>query len=118
MKRTVLLFAGMGILAMGAAFGVEAAYEGDLGNAEEPALRPYKWVWHGAKSLVYQTGKSFKEGNMKTPVLGTVETGRGLRRGAVELAESTYRGGVFAPVPREKGAYKDLGRRECGDRRR
>jgi len=88
---------------------VGPAYEGRMGNAEEPALRPYKWMWHGVKSLFYQTGNSFVRGNMHFPVLGTAETGRGLRRGTVEVVESTYRGAVFAIPPQEEKAYKTLG---------
>lgn len=88
---------------------VEPAYVGRMGNAEEPALRPYKWMLHGVKSLFYQTGNSFVRGNMHFPILGTAETGRGLRRGAFEVVESTYRGSVFAIPPRGKGSYKELG---------
>ena len=94
----------------GGAFAVEPAYLGPLGNAEEPALRPYKWLWHGIGSLFYQTGTSLEYGNMKTPILGTVEGFRGLRRGAVELGESAYKGVIFAPVPREEGSYKTTGK--------
>jgi len=85
---------------------VAPAYEGSYGNPEEPALRPYKWMWRGVKSLFYQTGHGFKHGNMSTPVLGTAETFRGVRKGTFELLESTYRGINFAPVP-PKGSYKE-----------
>jgi len=88
-----------------AGFAVEPAYAGEFGNPEEPALRPYKWMWRGVKSLFYQTGYGFKHGNMKTPVLGTAETFRGLRKGTFELGESVYHGLAFAPVP-PKDSYK------------
>jgi len=104
-----LLVAVGGVCWSTPARAVEPAYVGHMGNPEEPALRPYKWMWHGVKSLVYQTGNSFVRGNMHFPVLGTAETGRGLRRGSFEMVESTYRGSVFAIPPQEKGAYKELG---------
>lgn len=109
MKRALMLMLVMVLLAPFAAFAVEPAYVGQFGNAEEPALRPYKWMWRGVKALFYQTGHGFKHGNMRTPVLGTAETFRGLRKGTFELAESTYHGLAFAPVP-PKGDYKELGR--------
>jgi len=80
-------------------YSVEPAYTGPLGNVEEPALRPYKWLYHGVKSLFYHTGDQFVAGNLHTPVLGSVQGLRGLRQGSVELGEGLYRGGVFAPVP-------------------
>lgn len=111
MTRTgwfLLLLAVVGVA--GIASAIEPAYTGPLGNAEEPALRPYKWLWHGTESLFFQTGKSLEKGNMKFPVIGTVEGCRGVRRGVVEFGESAYKGAVFAPVPQEKGAYKELGK--------
>ncbi len=89
-------------------YSVEPAYTGQFGNAEEPALRPYKWLYRGAKSLVFHTGDQLLEGNLHTPALGSVQGLRGLRRGTVELGESVYRGAVFAPVP-PAGDYKRLG---------
>jgi len=86
---------------------VEPQYEGIYGNPETPALRPYKWLWHGVKSLFYHTGKSFAKGNMGTPVLGSVEGLRGLRKGTVELGESAFKGALFTPVP-QKNYYKGL----------
>lgn len=92
-----------------ATFSVEPAYKGPLGNNEEPATRPYKWVYRGLRSLVYHTGDQFVEGNMRTPALGSVQGLRGLRRGTVELGESTYHGLVYAPAPDHKD-YKNLSR--------
>ena len=89
-------------------YTVEPAYTGQFGNAEEPALRPYKWLYRGVKSLFYNTADQLIDGNMRTPALGTVQGLRGVRRGTVELGESLYRGGVFAPAP-PKGDYKRLG---------
>lgn len=108
MKRTILLVIGVFLLISGLSHAVEATYFGPHGNPEEPALRPYKWIWHGVKALLYQPARSFQHGNMKTPVLGTVEVGRGLRRGTVEMLESVCRGAVFAAIP-EAHAAKDLG---------
>jgi len=111
MKKLVLIGVGCALLlAVVPAFAVQPSYRGPLGNPEEPALRPYKWVWHGLKSFVYQTKESFVRGNMNTPVVGSVETLRGVRRGSFEMVESTYRGGVFAPLPpRNTHAYRELG---------
>lgn len=104
-RRMQLVFV-LALIAARAAWAVEPAYEGKYGNPEEPALRPYKWIFRGTGALFYQTGKGFKDGNMATPVLGTVETGRGLRKGTAELLESTWKGAQFAPVP-PKGDYKE-----------
>lgn len=97
------LFCGAGYATTFRAPGVtnviEPAYTGQFGNKEETALRPYKWIWHGTKSLVYHTVYSFNRGNMKTPILGSAEGLRGLRRGTVELGESTFRGANFAVPP-------------------
>lgn len=105
---TAILFVVMVALAL-PGVAVEPAYSGPLGNVEEPALRPYKWLYRGVKSLVYHTGDQLIDGNMRTPVAGSVQGFRGLRRGTVELGESLYRGGVFAPVP-PPNDYKKLGR--------
>ena len=83
-------------------------YRGPLGNEEEPALRPYKWMYHGIKSLFYHTGDQFVEGNLHAPGVGSVQGLRGVRRGTMSLGESTYRGLVFAPVP-SRTHYKSLG---------
>ena len=93
------ILAGTGHATTGLSNVIEPAYTGQFGNKEETALRPYKWIWHGAKSLVYHTTYSFSRGNMKTPVLGSAEGLRGLRRGTVELGESTFRGANFAVPP-------------------
>lgn len=74
------------------AWAIEPSHYGKLGNPEEPATRPYKALWRGLKALKYQTGHSFKSGNEKMPVVGTVEGFRGVRRGLIELGASTYRG--------------------------
>ncbi len=111
MKRKAVIAGILTLLCLSmGAYAVEPAYTGHMGNAEEPALRPYKWLWHGTKSLLFQTGKSLERGNLKTPVLGTVEGCRGLRRGAVELGESAYKGAVCAVPPRGKGTYKETGK--------
>lgn len=110
MKRIVWLFLAMVLLAGAVQAQVTGPKRtGVLGNPEEPALRPYKWVWYGAKSLVYQTGNHFVRGNMKTPVVGTVDTCRGLGRGTVDLGESTYHGLIFAELPPRDG-YRSSGR--------
>lgn len=96
------------LLVAGPAMAVEPAYQGEeFGNNEEPALRPYKWIFNGVKSLVWHTKDQFVRGNMASPVTGTAMTLRGVRRGTVELLESTYRGAVFA-IPPEKGYHKEI----------
>jgi len=91
-----------------AAHAVPPAYVGPLGNPEEPAMRPYKWLFRGVLALLAHPVIAFKEGNMKTPVLGSVEVVRGLRRGAIELDESIFRGLVFTPPP-PPGSWKEMG---------
>jgi len=88
--------------------GAKSNYRGPLGNEEEPALRPYKWMFQGVKSLFWHTGDQFVEGNLHAPVVGSVQGFRGLRRGTVSLGETAYRGLVFAPVP-PRDHYKTLG---------
>ena len=107
MKRLALLALGMVILA-GGAYAVEPAYTGPYGNVEEPALRPYKWAVEGVKGLFWHSGKSVQEGNLKFPVLGTVELGRGIRKGSVEMGESLYRGAIFSALPEKKHEYRNL----------
>lgn len=104
-KTAVIFLILTSALAAGA---IPPAYDGPLGNPEEPAMRPYKWLFRGVLSLLAQPVIAFKEGNMKTPVLGSVEVVRGLRRGAIELDESIVRGLVFAPPP-PPGSWKQMG---------
>ena len=61
-------------------------------------MRPYKWALSGIGAVFFQTGKHFRDGNMATPVLGTVNTFRGAGVGAIELGESVYNGMVFKPI--------------------
>lgn len=90
------------LIGCGWAAAVPPAYNGPLGNPEEPALRPYKWMWRGFKALAYQTANHAKEGNLKTPILGTAEAFRGFRKGIVEFDESTFRG-MLGAVPPQAG---------------
>ncbi|MCP4639471.1 MAG: hypothetical protein GY851_03520 [bacterium] len=89
-----------------ASFAIEPAYTGKLGNPEEPATRPYKAMWRGMKAMHYHTVKSFEEGNKKVPGWGSVEMFRGMRRGAVEFADSTYRGMAGEQAPPVKQECK------------
>ena len=106
--RVLVLTIAVAVFA-GFASAVPPAYEGRLGNPEEPALRPYKWMWRGIKALAYQPAKAFRKGNIKTPGLGSVEVFRGLRKGVVELDESVMRG-AMGTVPPPAGNYKELGK--------
>ena len=109
MKHVAFAIVALWVLSgLAVCYAIEPAHEGRLGNPEEPALRPYKWAWHGMKALGYHTWRTFKRGNIRTPVLGTVEVCRGVRRGTVELGESTARGSLFTPMP-AKGSYKKFG---------
>ncbi|HPO17142.1 MAG TPA: hypothetical protein PLI09_27150 [Candidatus Hydrogenedentes bacterium] len=110
MKARTFVASLTGLLLIAVCAGaVEPSYEGRLGNPEEPALRPYKWLWHGLESLVYYAGESIQHGNMKTPVLGMSEIGRGLRKGNIELGESLQHGVLFAPLP-PKNNLRQFGR--------
>ncbi len=97
LPRKLVGFLVLTIVACGA-YAVPPAYEGPMGNPEEPALRPYKWFWRGMKALVYHPVKSLVEGNVKTPVLGTAEVFRGVRRGMVENEASIWMGMMGAQV--------------------
>jgi hypothetical protein len=108
MKKLTSFVLAAAVLAAPMSFAVEPAYKGPLGNNEEPALRPYKWLYQGVKSLFYHTGDQFVEGNLHAPVVGSVQGLRGVRRGTVSLGESVYRGAVYAPVP-SRDHYKSLG---------
>ncbi len=95
-------------LIAGIAQAVEPAYTGHLGNPEEPAMRPYKWMVRGLAALVYQTGKAFKDGNEKYPIVGSVYTFRGLRKGIVELERSQWRG--LCGANDRTAPYKETGK--------
>lgn len=84
---------------------IQPVYTGKYGNPEEPATRPYKWLWRGVKALTFHPVQAFKDGNRKSPFLGTSETFRGLRKGMVEFDESIVRGAMFA-IPPQAGDYK------------
>ncbi len=89
------------------ASAIEPAYVGPLGNAEEPALRPYKWIWRGITAFGHQTKTKFIEGNMNTPVLGTVETARGIRNGSTEFLYSFWKGILFSCPPQQPKHYQE-----------
>lgn len=94
-------------VAMAAASGLAMAdempkpkREADWPKVEEKALRPYKGLYRGIQAFARHTIKSLAEGNEKLPVFGSVEIFRGVRRGTVELASSTYMGMMGArPKP-------------------
>ncbi|MBN2312068.1 MAG: hypothetical protein JXR94_24025 [Candidatus Hydrogenedentes bacterium] len=90
--KTLIIGAILAVFLVSAAGAVEPAYKGKLGNPEEPATRVYKAFWRGCKAMKYQTVKAAKEGNEKVPGWGYVQALRGVRRGTVELASSTYFG--------------------------
>ncbi len=89
--RAFLGLAAGGVLAT-TVWAIEPAYNGPLGNPEEPATRPYKAMYRGLKALFIQPVRGFQRGNDKMPGIGSVEVFRGVRHGGVELVESTYTG--------------------------
>ncbi|MBI2431948.1 MAG: hypothetical protein HYV26_03670 [Candidatus Hydrogenedentes bacterium] len=106
-QRVVWIALAVGLLA-GVAGALEPEYTGQFGYAEEPALRPYKWFWVGVKSFGYQTKMGFVRGNMNFPVVGSIETVRGIRKGAIDLGENTWNGILYRSVP-PKGYHKIQG---------
>ncbi len=86
----------------GLANAVPPAYEGHLGNPEEPALRPIKWVWHGVTSLVSSTHAGKRAGIEKSPVAAVSEGAKGAAVGTGALVRSTAKGLVHAPLPEKK----------------
>lgn len=100
--------AAMLILCVSAAYAVEPAYRGPMGNPEEPALRPVKWAWHGTKALFYHTFIPFKYMREKGLCGSSREAVRGLRRGTVIAGQSVYRGAIGSQVP-ERKAYRKIG---------
>lgn len=102
------LAVALGILLATGAYAVQPAYIGPMGNLEEPAVRPYKWVFRGLKALAFQTVDALDRGNRKTPGLGVAEGFRGVRKGTAELGESCFKGLTFSAPPRA-GDYKKTG---------
>ncbi len=78
---------------------IEPTYTGKYGNPEEPALRVYKCMWRGLKTIPYHTVRCAKAGHEKVPYYGYVQASRGARFGMVELGRSTYRG-MAGSLPR------------------
>ncbi len=107
MRRLTLVMWFVGLLFAVACSAIEPAYVGPLGNAEEPALRPYKWFWRGITAFAHQTKEKFVEGNMNTPVLGTVETARGVRNGSTEFLYSFWKGVLFSCLSQQPNFYKE-----------
>ncbi|GMW01358.1 MAG: hypothetical protein AMXMBFR84_24950 [Candidatus Hydrogenedentota bacterium] len=94
------LAVGLGLLVCTASFAIEPAYYGPKGNPEEPATRPYKAMWRGVKAFFYHPPKSTLDGHEKLPILGgAIELPRGVRRGTVELTESTWKGMAGSRMP-------------------
>lgn len=106
--KIVLTVVAVAFLGAGISYAVPPAYTGPLGNPEEPALRPYKWLWHGTKAFAYHPVASFRDGNLRTPGLGSADFFIGLRRGSVEMDEAIFRGLTYAEPPK-RDAYKQLG---------
>jgi len=103
----LLVLAALTLVCVSSSYAVPPAYYGPMGNAEEHALRAYKWLWRGMKALAYRPAKGLREGNLKTPVLGTVEVLKGVRQGIIEFDESVFLG-LIGTAPPGPGDYKRL----------
>ncbi|MBP8128373.1 MAG: hypothetical protein KA184_02250 [Candidatus Hydrogenedentes bacterium] len=107
-RHGVALMVASMLLCGSYAFGVEPAYNGPMGNPEEPALRPVKWFWHGAKALVHHTFHGFNKGREQGFCPAVRGTARGAERGVVRLSESVYKGAIGVRVP-AKGSFRQIG---------
>jgi len=104
MSKTCLVIAAMGLLAAGWAVCVPPASTDQLGNPEEPAMRPVKWAAWGVYSLMDETRKGFMKGAQCSPAAIVYETGAGVLRGTASLITHVAKGSVYAPLPdRSKG---------------
>lgn len=93
----------------GSAAGVEPAYRGPMGNPEEPALRPVKWLWHGTKALAYRATNGIRDTREDRRFRSLLRgTARGAGEGVAEVGESVFRGAIHSQVPRNQ-AYKERG---------
>ena len=110
--RTWIMLTTLAVIMVGTtAWAVPSAYTGPLGNPEEPALRPYKWLWRGVQALGFQTFNAFEQGNRDFPGLGSVYTFRGLRRGIVEYERSLWLGMIGCnPKTRPNACYEQVGK--------
>jgi len=85
LKRTRVLLAAALLASFAVTVqAVEPAYKGPKGNPEEPATRPYKWMWRGVQAFGWRV-KNFRPASS-----------------FVELGESTARGMRF-DVPPQSG---------------
>ncbi|MBI1317979.1 MAG: hypothetical protein GC168_03385 [Candidatus Hydrogenedens sp.] len=100
----VLPLIALAALAVAPAWSVEPTTTDSFGNPEEPAMRIYKWVANGVLAVPYQTLKGLRDGNMNTPVVGSVEALRGAGIGVIELGNQSWNGLLFAPL--EKDEFK------------
>ncbi len=94
----------LAVVCTGAASAVPPAYNGPLGNAEEPALRPVKWTWLGVKSLVQSTKDGLASGVEKDPASMAGEGALGAAKGSGSLATHVGKGIVGAPLPPKQDA--------------
>jgi hypothetical protein len=95
--RVITIFA-LAALVSAPAWSLEPKTQDAFGNPEEPAMRIYKWVGSGVLALPYQALIGLRDGNMNTPVLGTVEGLRGTAIGAIELGNQTWNGLMYKPI--------------------
>ncbi|MFP4502172.1 MAG: hypothetical protein ACLFTT_14320 [Candidatus Hydrogenedentota bacterium] len=108
--RLTVLITVLLVGACALAVAVPPAYTGPMGNPEEPAMRPFKWLWHGVKAVGYRSTNGLRmtrqDERVRTLVKGT---GVGVFQGGVELVDSVGRGTLHA-VPPGHGDYKELGK--------
>lgn len=99
MNKKVLMMTVLGMLAAGWAAGVPPVSTDQLGNPEEPAMRPVKWAGWGVYSLMDETRKGFMKGAHCSPAAMVYETGFGALRGTASLITHVAKGSVYAPLP-------------------
>lgn len=101
--RTLAASVMITLFATAGAIAIEPSHWGKYGNPEEPAMRPYKSFWRGLKAFKYQQKATLDEGRQKAGAAGNVQVVRGVRRGLVEIAGSTYMGMAGSwPTPVEE----------------
>jgi hypothetical protein len=96
--KVVMVLAAVALL-MPLAEAVPPAYEGPMGNPEEPALRVIKWPWLGLRKLVYHTHNGLKEGIQWSPIESIDEGVGGAVHGTGILVDHTARGMIYQKLP-------------------
>ncbi len=102
MGKRIFLTIAVSLLAAGWALAVPPTSTDQLGNPEEPAMRPVKWAGWGVYSLMEETRKGFMKGAQCSPAAMVYETGAGVVRGTGSLIAHVVKGSVYAPLPERR----------------